>query len=514
MAGNVIGVSYDSPNWYSQKANQLGSTIASVRARWAENRERERAREVAEIERFFQAASGMPQLASTWGEEIKTKYGDRHPGVAEMVDEIRNRYEIVAGAKTAWTDQWSALQSGHEARGQEIAAMPAQMPPVVPGGGGPGMPFAIPNMGRPAAAAEHAKVQPDYFPRQALQMLPPAQQLEVNRLIKEQQFDVPDAMRVFDVNRDAPAEIKTLAAAESGLLGPWEGPVAQASRIGVGLEQKPSTLQQQGYWTSERAAREEAQAEILDKTAAKNREAAEHRHGLQVSRMKLQDSLARSRETNRFSHEIGLIDHRKSAPGDGDGKAPRISAELLVRDSRSAVKDFDDGLKAATKGLTGRQIVAAKAAYLRQYGGRRPMALNHGQARILAGEINARVERGELDPEEAEQAAIRASADAMVRMSKGEGPVQAVKNGVAAALAFQAPAPAAASVPVEAEPVLEPISEADEEEIIEAPAPDLGADPVDIRVEAEEEIRRIHPEWTDAQVEDAVGAFLSREAGR
>jgi hypothetical protein len=514
---NIIGTSYEGgPDFYTRKAQQLGATIAGVRDRWAANREQERGRELAEIDRFFRAAQGMPQLATTWGEDIKARYGDKHPGVSEMIDEIKNRYETVAGAKRAWTDAWSGLQADYANRGQEIAAMPQSMPPVIPGGTGPSaFPLNVPNMGQVAAAQSHAQVQPGYFPRQAMQGLPPAQQLELNRLIQEEKFSIPDPMRVFDVNRDAPAEFKTLAAAESGQFGPPNSTLARAARIGFGLEQKPSVLQQQDYWMTERVAREENKQAAIRQSAEANEKAAKQRHEQQVARIKLQDSLARSRESNRFSHEKGLIDYRKEASGDAG--TPRISAELLMRDSRSAVKDFDDGLRLVLKEKRGQELVLAKQAFLRSYGGRRPIPLSGAQARILAGEINSRVVDGSLPAEEAEAAAIRASADAMSRMGRGEGPVQAVKNGVEAALAAgsggrQRPASTMPAEPAEPES-LEPITDADEIGVSEPAIGEPEDDPADVRLEAESAIRERHPEWSDSQVDDAVEAFLRSQGG-
>lgn len=418
----AVIASYETPGFQQDSAARIGSALAGIGDSFRRRKEEREQKELEEIDRFFKAAAQAPDLAATWGQDIKRKYGDKYSGVAPMVDLLARRYEVAdkirqqqQGGQEAWLQQWNQLNQGFQQQGQQIQQMPDAFPPPVAGSS----PFSVmpemPNIEKMQAQEEYGKTDPRYFARKALEQLSPEQQFYGSQAIgMNKDFAMPAPMTVFDPYKNLPQEQQALHAGLQGLLSPEQ---LTASRGKLGLVQTPARQAFQKHETAEREAREthdttEAEADRVWRD--KDREIRDRQ---MRARMALQDSLSRAREARRVNNEKGLIDYRSEKEGGGVA----ISWKGLVEDSKSAARDYDADLKEAMKGPDGKALptkeaIIAKKDFLNERGSR-PRVLSDAVARRIANSLTADIKAGELDPEEAIEEAYDIAADSMVPRS-------------------------------------------------------------------------------------------------
>lgn len=473
----VLGTSVD-PNWERNKIQQTGEALSMVLNRLDQRREQKKAEELQEIDRFFKAAQAAPEVATTWGNQIKSKYGAKHPGVSEMVDVLQKRYDMAdqvrkqqEAGKNAWMTNWNTLNQGYQQQTAETAALPDQAPQVgaqMPGSGfGPPGIGALPVFGgneyKEEAQRALKKVDPRYFSRKALEQLPPELQVAAADYLKSgTSFEPPTPMTIFDPYKNLPQEQQALYAGQEGFTSPES---YQASRVKLGLEQSPSRKAFEKFSVEEREDRQTYETESREDDQAWRDSDREKRNTQMRSRLSYQDSLSRARESRRFANEKGLIDHRASKNGDG-GAA--VSWDSLVSDSKQAQKDWDVRLKQAVQGLDGTAKTKAKIQFMQQ-NGQRPKPLLETQARRMARELNTAVTEGSLSIDEAEDEALDMTSDIMAGDSY--------------------PAARAANR-----------------------QRTMGNQGTQDRGELHTEISNMNPDWTDEQVEDAVNSYLWSQA--
>lgn len=475
----VLGTSTADPGFYQRQASRTGDALSMIFARLEERRERKKQEELADIDRFFKVAENYPEIASTWGATIKQKYGGKHPGVSEMVDLLTNRHAMADAvrlereqAKSAWLENWKALNQGYQQQGEQVAAMPSEAAVPFPDAGGGWGPY--PNFQKQAGQQALARTDPRYFSRKALEQLPPQLQVAAADYLKTgTAFEPPPPATIFDPYKNLPTEQQALFAGLEGRI-PEEG--YQAARVKLGLEVSPSRKAFEQFQVSDREDRQTYDTEDREDDQAWRDTDRDARDRQMTARISYQDSLSRAREGRRAANERGLIDYRASKKVDEDGA---VSWDALVRDSRFAQKDWDAAKKAAVQGLEGQQKKVALVEFYKTHGKDRPRALSETQARRMARELNAKVQGGELTLEEAEDQALDMTSDIMAgdsfpaaraanrERSTARGGGGGVEGGA-------------------------------------------GAEEVDPRAF----IRQQHPEWTPDQVEEALRAFQAAQEGQ
>lgn len=407
----TLGVSYD-PDFYSSKARMAGEALRAISGSFARRREEREAKELDEISRFFEAVQSVPELANTWGEDLKARLGEKHPGVPEMVDAIKGRYAIAEGVKRqrdqaqqAWLNQWGQLDQGYAQQAEMVRGMPQTLPPPVAGSS----PFSLlpemPNMGRVAAEQELNQTDPRYFARKALEQLPPEQQWFAAQAIGgNKSFEMPTPMTIFDPYRNLPAEQQALRAGLEGKTSPEE---LLGSRVKLGLLQSPARQAFQKHETVEREARESHDVETAEADRAWRDKDRERRDAQMKKRLYLQDSLAQARDARRLAQSKELTDYRAEKTGEAGG----VSWQSLVADSETTKEAWDKGLREAMANPAGTKA-QAKKQYIQEHG-TQPRVLGETQARRIARTMNQRVKDNLMTLDEAEDEAIGIAADFM-----------------------------------------------------------------------------------------------------
>jgi len=461
----VLGTSQD-PNFYHTQAARTGEALGMIMARLEQRREQKKQEELQQIDRFFKVAENYPEVAATWGQDIKRKYGEKHPGVGQMVDALQHRYTLADAlkqrqneAKDSWLQNWDALNADFDQRTQWAAQMPEQAAVPFPDAGGWG---PYPNFAKDDAEAALQKTDPRYFSRKALEQLPPSLQVAAADWMKTgTSFEPPPPQTIFDPYKNLPTEQQALHAGLAGMTSPEQ---LEAARVKLGMKKSPSRAQFEEFQVADREDRQ-AFDEKADAADREWRDADRDTRARQSKeRIGYQDSLARARESRRVGNEKGLIDYRSSKKV---GDAEEVDWSSLVKDSKSAQKDWDERRKQAMQGLgdvSNAKRQEARDSFIQQ-AGPRPQMLSETQARRMARELNLRVKEGDLSLDEAEDEALEMTSDIMAGDSF--------------------PAARAANRQRTSQKVV-----------------------AQTREETRSEIEQMHPDWTPDQVEDAVNTYL------
>lgn len=521
----------DDGNFYARKLQMLGGTIEGLRQRAEERRQKKEQMELAEVQRFFSAAEGMPELASTWGSEIKAKYGSKYPGVGQMVDAISKRAELPAMVESAGTDfasRVNAMEQKRAQREQQIAQMPDTIDAQIPvpqygpfGAVGQALaPFGIqqqpvtvpvPNEEKQRAFAEHRSVDPAYIPFMAAQEMPYEQRLAAGIWAKQRGGSIP-APSPFDAFGDDLSDQDKMALAVQREI--ITGEPAEAWRVRAGLKQSPRRLQEQGYQRDERIADEtfserDRIARNTDQEKQANRKLA-----LEKERLEYAHRLAVAREDRNFTHQSDLISQRE-ANEDGDIEdTVKDLAKNLVDDSEFALDSYDDELDQAITGIISpKEIAEAKRKFVTERGSR-PASISRLQARQIERHVREQVEAGKADDPEA--AASDIVAYYMAATGRGIAPSEAMNIALGKAEAPVATPKEKAREKVNKIKAKGDVNKPTEKKKAAATAlePAPAVTPADVDPgRVKNIIRKAHPNWTDAQIDKEVAAYVASKGG-
>lgn len=405
--GRLLGTSTPDPYYRFNQLQSLGNAFAIAAQKMEERRAKKQLREQQELERFFEAATRMPELADTWGQDLKRRLGSSNPEVVPIVDALaqrRQRAREAEQAVSAYDQQLQSLEQGYQ---QKTAAV-SQMPDTLPG-------TPYPNLDKVIQGGEVAQVNPALFPTMAAQNLPPTQRRAAQVALKAQGIELPSQFSPFD---DLPAEAKGLLAGQMGLL---KGEPLQALRYGAGFEQTPAAKEYQQFAIDDREDRQAAQVEDRNEDAriAVEREAARHANRIQeIAASKRGRAAGGGRE--RVEEDPGSPLPAPEKPS----KRKQLYAEIsdLTKD---AVAAYDADFRAAMSGETLNKG-KAKEAFLRERG-RRPSQAPPAMARAMEREIRRLTEDGTLTTrDEVDQAALAMASLYAAATSKGMSPTQAL----------------------------------------------------------------------------------------
>ena len=412
-------------SFYADKARQTSQALAIFADRLREKQERKRQQEMAEINRFVERASSMPELADTWGADISNRYGSKYPEVAPMVEAIKKRNEIakfVPAAGEKWLSEWQGLEQSHAQRGQDIQGMPDAVP-MGYGGATPFGGFQLPNFEKQQAQEEYGQVDPAYLPAMAAEKLSPKERLAAGVFAKQYNYDIP-SKTAFDPFKQLPGDVAGVLAAQRGYL---TGETAEAARVAGKMRSSPAAVEARAFSREEREARETSREDDREARTADAERARIANDKLVRGRLAYQDSLSRARESRRVANDRSLIEFREGFASDPDA----LNWKDLASDSEKAQRDYDTELSQTLKGVsTGKKASEAKTAFIRERG-TRPKALSATDARRIANEAKRRVKAGEIEPEAVLDEAEAISADYMARTSAGMAPEKAIKSAIA-----------------------------------------------------------------------------------
>lgn len=459
----VLGTSQD-PNYYHNQAARTGEALGMILARLEQRREQKKQEELQQIDRFFKVAENYPEVAATWGQDIKRKYGNKHPGVNEMVDVLQHRYTLADAmkqrqevAKNSWLQNWDALNADYGQQTQQAAQMPEQAAVPFPDAGGWG---PYPNYAKDEAEAALKKTDPRYFSRKALEQLPPELQVAASDFLKTgTAFELPPAATIFDPYKNLPTEQQALHAGLTGQTSPEQ---LEAARVKLGMKKSPSRAEFEKFQVEDREDRQAFDEAASEADRSWRDTDRDTRYRQSRERIGYQDALARAREARRVGNEKGLIDYRASKKvGEGDS----VDWDSLVKDSKSAQKDWDVRLKQSLQGIRDAKKRQAARAEFEKQAGPRPQMLSETQARRMARELNMRVKEGDLTLDEAEDEALEMTSDIM---SGDSFPAARAANRQRT----------------------------------------MQSKVSQTRGEVRAEIENMHPDWTTDQVDDAVNNYL------
>lgn len=521
-APNVVYSTSADPDFYTRKLQMLGGTIESLRQRSEERRQRREQMDRAEVQRFLSAAEGMPELAGTWGQEIKKKYGAKYPEVGPIVDAISKRGELPAMVESAGNDfatRVDALEQQRTQREQQIAQMPDALPifnPLAMMGGQIQPVTEIPNEEKQRAFAEHKSVDPSFIPFMAAQEMPYARRLAAGTWAKQRGGSIPAPSGFDPFGDDMPDDLKSVLAAQKGIL---TGETAEASRTRAGLKQSQKRLQEQGYQKGEREAKAEFSEEQRLAREANMEGIANRRLKLEKERIEYQHRLATAREDRAFSHQSSLISQRQAGETGDESDPAKGLAKILVDDSSAAQKAYDKEMNQAFAGLiTPASIDAAKRKFVEEHG-ERPRAVSRIQARKIERSIRDRVEAGEIGEDEVEDAASNAAATYMAVTGRGFSPEEAIdmalgekeipdttpreRKGVARRRIDKIKAEGDINEP--------PAKEKKATAVALESKPEQGGD-IDLG-RVKDIIRKARPNLTEAQLDEEVAAYVAAKGG-
>jgi hypothetical protein len=405
--GRLLGTSPTDPYYRFNQLQGLGNAFAIAAQKMDERKARKQQREQQELERFFEAATRMPELADTWGQDIKRRMGATNPEVVPIVDALaqrRKRAQEAEQAVVAYDQQLQDLEQGYQQKTAGISQMPDTFP---------GTPY--PNLDKVIQQGEVAQVNPSLFPVMAAQNLPPTQRRAAQVALKAQGVELPSQFSPFD---DLPAESKGLLAGQMGLL---QGEPLQALRYGAGFEQTPAAEAYQEFAIDDREDRQQAQVEDRNEDAriAVDKEAA--RHANRIQEIRLSGSLRGRGGAARKAEE----DPNSPLPApEKPSKRKQLSAEISEM-TKDAVTAYDADFRATMSGETLNKG-KAKEAFLRERG-KRPQVAPPAIARQMEAEIRRLTEDGTLTTrDEVDQAALAMASLYAAATSKGMSPSQAL----------------------------------------------------------------------------------------
>lgn len=389
--GTVLATVSADPNYQVNKLLGLAQAVGGAMRNAQARRDQERERELREIEGFYTMALKYPELASTMGPQLKTKYGNKYPQVGGLVDVLNNRQAEAQDIRKAG-ERFYAVQGTMERKYAQdqavIASMPDQVPMPVPsfGTGAPVGLMPFPNVEKAQQAAALSQVQPGAFPLLAERALSPKER-EQARLAGAIQHER------FDPFKDLPPDQRANLAATLGWL---VGDARTAARTGVGLEQTEATRQAQGFQHTERTESEKER----ERQAIKEDERTEAQHVADDKRI-------RGRMGYGEQIESRLIGQRAANKASDKGKSGG-GADLwrsAVEESKKYESDWDDGLKRATEGLEGKKKTEAVMEYKKA--NPFPVRLGAEGAQSIAARVQQRVGQGVVDKGQASATVAR-----------------------------------------------------------------------------------------------------------
>lgn len=416
--GQLLGTSTPDPYYRMNQLQQLGGVFAIVRAKMEERKAKKEREQLEELNRFFGAASKMPELAETWGQDLKRRYGQQSPEVTAVVDAFaqrRQRAQEAEAAASAYDQQLQALEQGYQQKQAAAAAQPDTLP---------GTPY--PNLDKVIAQGEVDQVNPALLSAIAAQNLPPAQRRAAQVALKAQGIEMPSQFSPFD---DLPAEAKGLLAGQMGLL---KGEPLQALRYGAGFEQTPAAKGYQQFQAEDREDRQAALTEDRGEDAriAVEKEATRHAH--RIREISLSGSFrGRGRAGSREEEDEGFYpedveDDNVEPRRVGAAKGKTLATEISEM-SKTAVEAYDADFKSAMEGVDGLKKGKAKADFLKERG-KRPQPAPPAMARAMEREIRRLASEGQLTTrDEIDQAALAMASLYAAATSKGMSPSQALR---------------------------------------------------------------------------------------
>lgn len=536
MAGpNVVYSAPADQDFYTRKLQMLGGTIESLRQRAEQRRQQKEQMDRAEVQRFLSAAEGMPELAGTWGQEIKKKYGAKYPEVGPIIDAISKRAEIPAMVERAGTDfasRVNTLEQKRAQREQQIQQMPDTIDAQIPapqygpfGAVGQALsPFGIqqqpisvpaPNEEKQQALAEHQSVDPAFIPFMAAQEMPYEQRLAAGVWAKQRGGSIPAPSGFDPFGDDLSDQDKMALAVQQGRI---TGEPAEAWRFRAGLKQSPKRLQEQGYQQGERVAKETFSEKERIAREGETEEAANRRLRLEKDRLDYSDRLSRARQDREFSHQSSLISQRQAGEtGDKTDPAKGI-AKILSDYSREAQKSYDRELNQAIAGLySSDDITAAKSKFVAE-NGQRPAAISRVQARQIERNIRERVEAGEIAEGDVETEAQNAVATYMATTGRGIPAAEAINVALGKA---EPPGPTLKERArekvnkIKAGGDINKPEEKDKKKAAVALEPAPAATPENLDPERVKGIiRGAHPDWKPEQIEAAANEYIAAKGGK
>lgn len=463
MAGSdVIATGTSDPLFYQRKMAALGDTIASFAAAHRQRKAQADAQAQAEIDNAFKLMAQYPELADSWGESLKAKYGTSHPEVAGLVDVVKNRRALadqIPAAGRKWEGAWGDLESRHAADQQALQAMPdwtqvsapmslatspifsdAAAPPQAPlrsaigsnaapelspymAGAGPQAPLkaaenvtlTLPNSEKLAKAKQLAQVNPDMFPVQALGKLTPAERLRANVYAKSMGYDVPDTT-ILDRLKMLPEKARAQEMIRLGMI-PEGSDTAAAITYANKLKVAPATQAAYDQADDAQDAKHEDRLDELERSDE-----------LQTARVLFADGLRAAAQERGIAGQEEVIDYRESKrpPESDDGVVDQKQLrKSIVVDSKTATSDWDARARAALVGLEGKARERAIARFEAE-NGKRPVPVPE----VVASRIAAQIAERKLTGDDALEASIRATSAYMAERKRGAGLADASKAAI------------------------------------------------------------------------------------
>lgn len=413
ILGTSVGGGQD---FYARKAEQFANTLSMFQAARQDREQKREQEERDEIGRFFQSVQAMPELADTWGADVATKYGQKYPEVAAIIDAVQKRHEIkqeAPRALEAWYAQQQSLEDSHRARTAAFGQTPdAFQPPY-------GFPMPVPNLRKMQEAQELSQVNPAMFPAQALEQLP-VRQRYLARIAAGDEPGLRDAIpSAFQPFEDLPLGVRGLEA-ERMMPGAVGAETLEILRSQGGLKRSAADVEKQG-------------AEIAE---TKRKETVEDRqrreaHEEQEARIRLTDSLARGRSSQSYQQQRSIAEYQRGTKALGEGAEGKLSWKTLAEDNRAIVKDWEARLKAAQDeaGKAGEKPEAravARTHFIRQ-NGPRPKVIPQVHLQAIAQRVNGE----DLTPEGRAVVTDGVLTDYLAKIQAGKTPAQALAEVLA-----------------------------------------------------------------------------------
>jgi hypothetical protein len=418
--GRLLGTTTADPYYRQNQLQQLGQVFGLVAQKMDQRREKKALRDQAELERFFAATAKMPELAETWGQDLKRRMGTSNPEVIPIVDAFAQRRQRQRESEEA-VQAYDAQLQGMEQTYQQKSSAAANLPDTLPG-------TPYPNLDKVVAQGEVQQMQPAMFPLLAAQNLPPAQRRAAQVAMKASGQQMPEA---FDPFADLPGEAKGLLAGQMGLL---QGEPLQALRYGAGFEQTPATQAYQEFQVEDREDRQAAQVEdrTADARVAIEKEATRHANRITeiTTAGRYKGRSGGGRAGSREDEDEGFYPEDVEDDGvepkrAGSDKRKTLSTEIVDM-SKAAVEAYDQDFKVGMEGLDSREKARVKGTFLKERG-KRPQVVNPVHARAMEREIRRLVDEKVISTrDEVDQASLAMTSLYTAATSKGMTPTQAL----------------------------------------------------------------------------------------
>lgn len=370
----VLATGTSDPDFYQRKLALARQSLASMAEGYRRRQAEAEERELREIEMFKSAVQAMPELAHTWGQELKKKYGDRY-GVGPTVDVLTQRDRLRTGVESAgreFYNTWDQMAQEYQARQQRVQGQPDYLPSML----GP-----VPNFGKAMEQRELGKIDPTRMAQAAAAALPPSKRAAALAWAKQEYGqEIPDysTANMFQV---LPKDQAALYALDQFPQMDQTGEIRNSLRYGLELEQSPQRLQEQGFQRDQAgAAREAETAQIGTRDAnARALEDLKYRHSL-------------DRITANEASQRRVLDHRRVLfpPRDPAGRQKdetRTDFNSILKDNDRRIRDWEGRLRSQSLGARDKKEAAAKrTAY--ESSNPRPRRLTNSEARALSTVIN------------------------------------------------------------------------------------------------------------------------------